>query len=133
MANETILVQRLQDRLSTVVVADGTAIEKGTILQLTDANIGSPSSADGEFFAGIAASEKVANDGSTSLAVWTKGVFDIKLTAATVAAGEPVKIAGANLAAIADDATIANSREIIGYAMQDGVASEVIQVMVGER
>jgi hypothetical protein len=136
MANEAILIQQLQDRLPEVTMADGasgTDIEKGTILQLTDANTGSASSADGQFFAGILASENVGADGQTRYAVWTKGIFDLKLTDATVAAGEPVKIAGANLVALADDDTIENSREVVGVALQDGAANEVIEVMVGER
>lgn len=136
MANEAVLIQQLQDRLPQVVMADGasgTNIEKGTILKLSDANLAAPSSADGEFFAGILASENVGADGQTLYAVWTKGIFDIKLTNATVAAGEPVKIAGANLVALADDDTIANSREVVGVAIQDGAANEVIEVMVGER
>ncbi len=133
MANEAVMIRRLQDRLGEVTVADGTAIAKGCILQLTDPQTGSASSADGQFFAGIAVSEKAANDGTTKMAVWTKGVFDIKLTTATVAAGEPVKIAGANLVALANDDTIGNSREVVGVALQDGANDEVIQVMVGER
>jgi hypothetical protein len=131
MANEAILVQQLEDRLMEVTVADGTGIEKGSILQLTDPTTGSLSAADGNFFAGIAASEKVANDGSTRLAVWRYGVFDLKLTAATVAAGEPVKIAGENLVALADDDTIENKGEVVGIALQSGIASEVIEVLVG--
>ena len=128
MANEAKLVQRLQDRLSQGIVAEDATILKGTILQIGDANVLSASSADGEFFGGIAYADKVADDGSTTLAVWTKGVFDMKLTTATIAAGEPVKIAGANLVAIADDDTAANSNEIIGYALQDGANDEVIEV-----
>ena len=128
MANESKLVQRLQDRLSQCIVADDTFIAKGTILQVTDANIGSASAADGNFFLGIAYADKVANDGATTLAIWTKGVFDMKLTSATVAAGEKVKIAGANLIAVADDDTIANSQEIVGTALQDGATDEVIEV-----
>jgi len=133
MANEAKHIQRLQDRLLEVTVADDAGIAKGCILQLTDAQTGSASSADGEFFAGIASTEKVANDGMVKMGVWTKGVWDLKLTNATVAAGEPVKIAGANLVAIADDSTIPNSREVVGVALQDGAENEVIQVLVGER
>lgn len=131
MANEATLVQQLEDRLLELTVADGTGIEKGTILQLTDATTGSASSADGEFFGGIAAVEKVANDGQLRIPVWRRGVFDMKLTNATVAAGEPVKIAGANLVALADDDTIANAGEVVGIALQDGAANEVIEVLVG--
>ena len=130
MANEAKLVQKLQDRLSQVIVADGTGIEKGTLLQLTDANIGSASSADGEIPVGIAASEKVADDGSTTLAIYTYGIFDMKCDGVGVTAGDPVKIGGANLISLADDATAAGLKEVIGYARQTGAASEVIEVEV---
>lgn len=131
MANEAVLVQQLEDRLLEVTVADGVAIDKGTILKWSDANLGAASSADGDFFCGILATDKVANDGQTRVGVWRRGVFDIKLTAATVATGEPVKVAGANLAALANDDTIANAGEVIGIAMQDGANNEVIEVLVG--
>lgn len=130
MANETKLVQKLQDRLSQVVVADDTGIEKGTLLALTDANTGVASSADGDIPVGIAASEKEADDGSTTLAIYTYGIFDMTCDGTGVTAGDPVKIGGANLISVADDATAAGLKEVIGYARQTGAASEVIEVMV---
>ena len=134
MTNEAVLVQDLEYKHLQITMADGssgTDIEKGTILKLSDANLGAPSTADGEFFLGILLTENVGGDGTTRYAVSRYGVWDLKLTAATVAAGEPVKIAGTNLVALADDDTIGNKGEVVGLALQDGATNEVIEVLVG--
>lgn len=130
MANEAKLVQKLQDRLSQVVVAAGATIEKGTVLKLTDPNTGAASSGDGDIPVGIAAAEKDGSDSSTTLAIWTRGIFDMKCDGVGVTAGDPVKIGGANLISVADDATAPGLKEVIGYARQTGAASEVIEVEV---
>ena len=131
MANETILVQQLEDRLLEVTVANGAGIEKGTILKLADPNTGAACSADGDLFLGILADEKVASDGQTRMAVWRHGVFDIKDSGAGITAGDPVKINGANLIATADDDTVEGMTEVVGIALQTAAASEVIEVLVG--
>ena len=134
MANEAILLQDLEFRHLEVTMANGAAgtnIAKGTILKLTDPNTGAASSADGDFFHGILLEENVGGDGITRYAVSRYGVWNLKLTTATVAAGEPLKLAGANLVAISDDDTIANKGEIVGLALQTGANDEVIEVLVG--
>ncbi len=134
MTNEAILVQDLEYKQLEVTMADGavgTDIEQFTILQLTDPNTGSASSADGEFFLGILASENVGGDGQTRYAVYRGGVWDLKDSSAGITVGEMVKIAGANLIATADDDTIGNFSEVVGLALQTAAASEVIEVLVG--
>ena len=134
MANEAVLIQDLEYRQLEVTMANGSAgtdILKNTILKLSDPNTGAASSADGDFFLGILAIDNVGGDGTVRYAVFRGGVWDLKLTTATVAAGEPVKIAGANLVAIADDDTVANSMEVVGMALQTGANDEVIEVLVG--
>jgi len=134
MANEAILVQDLEYRHLEVTMADGasgTDIEKHTILKLSDPNTGAASSADGDLFLGILLTENVGADGTTRYAVSRHGVWDMKLTTATVAAGDPLKIAGANLVAKADDDTVNNFSEVVGMALQDGANDEVIEVLVG--
>lgn len=132
MANEAVIVELLGNGGDPVeyTVADGATIEKGTILKLTDPRTAAASSADGDLFAGIAAAEKVANDGSTTLAAYTHGIFDLKMTATTTTAGHMVKVAGANLIAEADDDTAEKGGEVVGKALETAAASEVIQVLV---
>jgi hypothetical protein len=131
MANEAVLVQQLEDHLMEVTVADGAGLEKGTVLKWADPNTGSASSADGDIFCGILATEKTASDGQTRMAVHRRGVFDMKVDGTGATMGQPVKINGANLVGIADDDTIENKGQVIGVAMQTGAADEVIEVLVG--
>lgn len=134
MTNEAILVQDLEFRHLQVVMADGSSgsdVEKGTILKMADANLAAAGSSDGDFFHGVLLTENVGGDGTTRYAVSRYGVWAMKLTAATVSAGEPVKMAGTNLIAKADDDTIANKGEIVGLALQDGANNEVIEILVG--
>ena len=136
MANEAVIIELLGDGGDPieVTVADGTTIAKGTIMQLTDPRTGSASSADGEKFIGIAAAEKLANDGSTTLAVYTHGIFDLTTVASpsAIAAGQHVKIAGANLINLADDDTQENAGEVVGLALETVAATvqETIQVLI---
>jgi len=134
MANEAILVQQLEDRLFQVTVADGTGIEKGTILKWSgDPNTAAASSADGDIFAGILAEEKVANDGQTEVAVWRRGVFALKAAAATgaITLGHKVKIAGANLIDPAAVTTAADFAEHFGTVIETSSNNEIVQVLVG--
>lgn len=135
MANEAVIVELLGNGGDPVryTVADGAGIAKGTLMRLSgDPRTITASAADGDLFVGIAAAEKVANDGSTTLAVYTNGIFDITVNATAAAAvlGEPVKLTGANLVDVADDSTIAHMNEVVGYSLETGTADEVIMVRV---
>lgn len=95
--------------------ADGAGILKGVILKLADPRTASASDADDNCFAGISAAEKVASDGTTSLAVYTHGIFEIT-TSAAVTAGERVYISAAQKCAKVDaDALL---RSTIGIALE---------------
>ena len=74
-------------------VADGTGIAKGALLKITDPRTAQATSADNDPFCGIAAHEKVASDGTTTIAAYTHGIFDIN-GAAAITAGERVSVAG---------------------------------------
>lgn len=143
MANEAVIVE-LMGQPSGVPIrftcADGVGIEKGTLLWFSDNRTISGASVDcnltGKAFAGIAATEKVASDGSTTIGVWTKGIFDLTSVAAAgtegaIGAGHYVVLSGSNLIArLKDNATIL-SGAVIGKALEDASASEVIQVAIG--
>lgn len=55
--------------------ADGTTIEKGAILMITDPFTAILASGDGDTVAGIAAETKLANSGVTRIAVYRRGIF----------------------------------------------------------
>lgn len=133
MANEAITVELLGDQGDAIsyTVADGNGIEKGTFLTLSDprtAAANSVTTAAGNVFAGIAAAEKVASDGSTKLAAWTNGVFDV-VASGNITVGSPVKCVGANkvMAAQYYDAA---SGVIVGTALETATDLEVFQVKV---
>lgn len=110
-------------------VADGTGIEKGQLLKISDPRTAAATSADNDPFAGIAAAEKVASDGSTTLAAYTHGIFDIN-AAAAITAGERVSVAGN------DEITKVGAADLlfsdVGIALETaGGADEVIAVLVG--
>lgn len=78
MANEATRVYDLGEAIP-FKVADGTAIPKGTLLKMSDPLTAAKSGSGNDIIAGIAASEKEANDGKTKLGVYSRGIF--KMTA----------------------------------------------------
>lgn len=142
MANEAVIIELLGEPKGCPVryeCGDSVGIEKGTLLWFGDARKVSGASVDGHGaaypFAGIAAHEKVAGDGSTSIAVYTKGIFDLTTVAApTVTAGDYVVISGANLvstAHVSQRGNASSGANIVGVAQETASASEVIAVAVG--
>jgi len=101
-------------------VANTGAIPKGSIMQISGDRTITKADTDGQFFAGIAVADKVTNDGSVTLGVWTKGIFDLRTEVGSpaIVEGERVKISGANLIVLADDDSIANAQEVVGVALQ---------------
>lgn len=132
MANEAVIVELLGDGGDPVryTVADGTGIEKGTLMYLSGDRTISATAADGNRFVGIAAAEKVANDGSTTLAVYTFGIFDLTCSANGATLGAMLKVAGANTVEDSDEAGAQCAAEYVGRALEAGGNAEVINVMV---
>jgi len=85
MANEATIIELFNGgKPIRYTCADGATIAKGTLLQLSaDKTVSAHSAAD-QPIAGIAAAEKVANDGATTIAVYTDGIFNITAAAAGV-------------------------------------------------
>ncbi len=69
--------------------ANGTGIAKGAILKLADLNTVALADGDGDPIAGIAAEEKIADDGKVKIAVYEVGTFKgtAGATGATVGQG----------------------------------------------
>jgi len=133
MANEATIIELLGNGGDPirVTVADGTGIEKGTLMQLSsDPRTATASSADGETFIGVAAEEKTANDGVTEISVYTNGIFDMTDSGSGVGVGEMVKLNGANLIATADETGAQAEAEIVGQALEEASNSEVIAVKI---
>lgn len=129
MANEATLKLKLGEAID-FTVADGTGIEKGCICKLSDPRTAAASSASGDIFAGVAAREKIANDGRTRLALYRSGIFDMKDSGSGITAGDLVMIAGANTIKTWTSGTD-NEKLIIGVALETAAAGEVIEVLIG--
>ena len=138
MTNEAVIVELHGSPSGRPVrynVGNTMAVEKGTLMWIRDdiisgSNItGRDFVGEGNAFAGIAASEKVASDGSTTLGLWTAGIFDM-ITGKAVSAGTLMAISGGNFIrpALALDIL---SGAVVGKSLEDGSANEVIKVLVG--
>ena len=129
MADEAIIVELLGDQGDVVryTCADNTGIPKGTLLEMTTPRTVVSSSQVDVTFAGIAASEKVANDGQTSIGVYTNGIFQLTVknggTPATI--GDHV-----SLSSVANRVELSSSLDkekgwSVGVAME-AIASDAI-------
>ena len=123
MADEAVIVDLLGNRGDPidVIVATGTAIPKGTLMQLTS----SPktcTATDGasQIFMGITAVEKTTTDGVTHMALITHCVADLTCGAAeSMVLGGTVKVGAiANEVTVATNDTVANSAQVIGIALE---------------
>jgi len=130
MADEAVIIELLGDAGNPVryTVADGTAIAKGALLQITDPRTASVS-ADGKAFAGIAATEKVVSDGQVSLALYTCGIFDLKDAGAGVTVGGRVDLGGINEVSQVDAAALLYSD--VGIAMETLGAAGTGAILIG--
>lgn len=128
MANEAVLRDRLENPID-FTVADGTGIEKGALLKLTDPRTAIITSANNDKIAGIAAREKIASDGRTQLAVYRKGIFDMVASGA-IAIGEAVVSAGTPANMVRAAGPTASGACIIGHALETASDTETIQIFV---
>ena len=117
MALECTLIYETHPKIP-FTCANGTGIEKGAVLLLSDPMTAATTTGDTDACAGIAAEEKIADDGKTKVSVWTGGIFKGFAGAAGVTAG---------MAIITDTATGAanelvdadvNSENIVGRALE---------------
>jgi len=133
MANEAEIVELLGNGGDPIryTCADGNTIEKGSLLWFLDPRLVSGASNLGlQTPAGVAAQEKVANDGKTSIPVYTNGLFDIvTATNSTITAGDPVTISGVNVIATAKSGDTDLGR-VLGIALEGANSGERIVVRV---
>ena len=83
MADEAIIVELLGNKGDPIrYTVDNThAIAKGSLMELTSPRTVIQGTDADRPFAGIAAEEKVALDGQTSMSVYTNGIFQLKVLA----------------------------------------------------
>lgn len=133
MANEATITTLLGNQGDPVeyTVATGTAIPKGTLMHISASNTAAIAGNDGEFFAGIAATEKTATDGVVKMACITHCVAEMVAGVGATTFGQPQKIgASANVVIDADDDTIENSGEVVGLALETAADGNPFAILV---
>lgn len=117
MALETTLVFETSKPIP-FTCADGAGIEKGAILKIADPFTVSVAGSDNDAVVGIAAEEKIANDGKVKIGVYLSGIFKGTAGAGGVTAGLPLVINSST----GDDNEIVdagvNSENILGVALE---------------
>lgn len=128
MANEATLIFETEVPIP-FTVADGTGIEKGSLLKLTDPMTAIIHSGDEDMVCGIASEEKIASDGRTKLGVYMGGIFKMT-TSAAVAIGQAVAPSATANKVKPADATCVGAK-IVGIALEaSGGDNETILVKV---
>ncbi|NJO30851.1 MAG: DUF2190 family protein [Richelia sp. SL_2_1] len=123
MALETTLVYELEPPVP-FTCANATGIEKGALLVLSDPMTVATTTGDTDAIIGIAAEEKIANDGKTKMPVYLRGIFKGFAGAAGVVAGMAIisdtATGAANELVVAD----VNSEHIVGRALETATDTE---------
>ena len=133
MANEAVIIELLGNKGDPIryTVTDGATIEKGTIMELTDPRTVIKISGANKPIAGIAAAEKVANDGATTIAVYTNGIFDLTVgSGKTTVLGNDVVSNGSDNTIDTFDTLDDELGYVIGKSLESGGNSEVVAVRV---
>jgi len=128
MANEAVMRNKFEDAMD-FTVADGTGIEKGALLKLTDPRTAIAATGTADMLAGIAAREKIASDGRTQLSVFRRGVFDMYASAAINVGAAVCSVTGWPNYVIMAGST-ASGAAILGYALETASVGEVVQILV---
>ena len=134
MAAEAVIIEllgKLKGCPIRYTCAEAVTIPKGTLLKITDPRTVSAHSGADQPIAGVAAMEKVGGDGSTTISVYTNGIFDI--TAAAAGAVTVGKVcagsATANMFTMADGNDM-KQNSMIGYCMEEASNDETVAVRI---
>lgn len=125
MADEwTLLLET--DLPKSMTCADGTGIEKGTLLTLSDPHTAAACSTHVAAIAGVAAEEKIASDGRTVISVYTEGEF--KATASgSITAGDALVSSGGGAGNRVETGAV-NDENLVGVALETATAGETFRL-----
>jgi hypothetical protein len=127
MANETKLIVETELPIN-FTVADGTGIEKGAFLTLSDPLTVATHSGANDLVGGVAYNEKIASDGVTKLAVLRRGIIKATLSGACTV-GDPLVLDKSinHVTALSSTVGLSGSK-IVGTALETGTNAETILV-----
>lgn len=132
MANEATLEIEVSPPIN-FTVANGTGIEKGAILKMTDPMTAIISSAANDAVAGIAQREKIASNGQTKLAVYRDGIFKVTLSGSCTVGDSLVTDVSPNHVKTAPNYSSLSGANIIGIALETGTTGETIMMELRPR
>ena len=128
MALEWTILTELEPAVG-FTVADGAGIEKGALLELNAAMTVTTNNGNIDKIIGVAAEEKVANDGKTKLGVYLRGIF--KATAGgTITAGDGLISETGGTNEVLADTAAADNAAIFGIALQDATDGQSLKVLL---
>lgn len=125
MANELTLHTRLENPVA-FTCADGTGIEKGTLLLLSDPMTVAKVTGAAPVVAGVASSEKIASDGNTTLGVYLRGIFNAT-AGGTITAGDALIAENATNEVLTATAA-ADASQIFGTALEDATDGQTFKM-----
>jgi len=126
MANEAVLIHETGLPIP-FTCADGTGIEKGAILKLTDPMTVIINSGANDVCAGIAAEEKIANDGKTKIGVYREGIFRV-LAGGAVTVGDKVEIHSVVNEVVTATLTAGATANIVGEALETAADTDTFLI-----
>ena len=133
MANEAVIIELFNGgRPIRYTVADGTLIEKGTIMELSDPRTIIANTNDNNPLVGILAAEKVASDGQTSVAVYTDGIFDVLTDSGTDIEGTLMANSATENEMQTADATDLLQWSFLGHLLENAGNAEVAAIRVNK-
>jgi len=129
MANEAVCIET-PTRFARRVIATGTAIPFGSIMQISS-DPDTVTISDGDnVFGGINWTPILATDTFTEITVALNGTWDIKDSGAGMAIGNKCSVNGVNLVKTLIEADTVLGKEV-GKVLETASASEVVRVRVG--
>jgi hypothetical protein len=139
MANEAVIIELYGQPTGEPLnyyVPNGLAVEKGSLMKFsgsaTAKEVAKSHAADvGVNFAGIAATEKVAGDGTTHIGLWTKGLFDLYFGNIVISPGQYCMISGANTVAEITSAALLSGCAIVGTLQEPVTTAGTYVVKLG--
>lgn len=108
--------------------AAGTDIAKGTLLKFSDPRTVAISDGAEDLFAGVAAMDKDSSDDSTTISVWTNGVFEFAASG-SITAGDRVETSSSDDNKV-QTSTTTDFSKLVGYALDTASDNKVAVRMI---
>ena len=134
MANEAVIIELLGFERGTPVqytCAEGTTILKGTLMELSGDRTVRASTTVNVGFVGIAAHEKASGDGSTTITVYTNGIFNILSDSGTDVVGTTMAISATENTISTATGTELLDGSVVGYYLEAGTnaGTEAVRIL----